>query len=197
MMDWLGTAVGFILGVISTIFTERINIWLNRPGIKVTFTPDEHCLRYSNANVKNGVRVFITESKFFRVRVENARKYPAKGCKCLITSLRRNMPNGTSETILADTLPLRWAYLGFDPIDLPLGAQFFADVISTLQNEKHFTIELPIQPLLLQHATTASALYVIELAVVGDNFDPQRLRVHFAWKQDWDFADVWAEAIKG
>ncbi len=53
-MEWIGTAVGFILGVASTLVTERINLWLNRPKITIDFTPDEHCLRFSHAHVQLG-----------------------------------------------------------------------------------------------------------------------------------------------
>lgn len=193
-MDWIGTAVGFVLGVVSTLFTERINLWLNRPGIHVSFQPDEQCLRETNAQVNDGTRIFLTESKFLRIKVSNRRRHPAKGCRCLITAIRRVSPDG-SETILGDTLPLRWAYLGFQPIDIPAGTTFYADILSTLQSNRHFTIELEAQPLLLQQATTVAAMYIVDVAVVGDNFDPVALRIHFDWKQDWDFSDVWAEQI--
>ena len=69
VMDWIGTSVAFVLGVLSTLFTERINLWLNRPGVTIEFSPDDHCLRFSHAHVKKGIQVYETESKFLRLRV--------------------------------------------------------------------------------------------------------------------------------
>jgi hypothetical protein len=195
--DWVGPIVGVIVGAVGTLVTERVNLWLNRPGIRIEFQPDEHCLRYSDAQASDGARTFLTKSKFLRVRVKNHRRYTAKGCRCLITSIRKTLAAGSSLTVLFDTLPLRWAYLDFKPIDIPAGAYFYADLISALRDHLHFTVELPVQPLALQGTTTETALYTFDVAVVGDNFDPERIRLFLDWKQTWDFKDVWSESMRG
>lgn len=91
--------------------------------------------------------------------------------------------------MLADTLPLRWAYLGFQPIDLPGRTHFYVDLISALQDRKYFSVELEAQPLVLQNATNAEAKYSFDVSVVGDNVDPVNLRVFLDWKCDWNFED--------
>jgi hypothetical protein len=192
-MEWIGTAVGFILGVASTLVTERIKLWLNRPEVVIGFARDEHCLRFSHAHVQDGIKVFETESKYLRLRVSNQRRFPAKNCRALLTDLRCYGDDDKSDLLLADTLPLRWAYLGFAPIDLPGGTHFYADVISTLQDQKHFTVELEKQPLVLQHVTERSAKYSFDISVVGDNFDPVNARVYLDWKRDWNFENVWID----
>src|SRR5689334_9448610 len=113
-MEWIGTAVGFILGVASGLLTERIKLWWTRPEIMIRFTPDEHCLRFSHAYVEDGIKVFETESKYLRLRVSNERRFPAKNCRALLTDLRcyGDGDGDKSDLLLADTLPLRWAYLG-------------------------------------------------------------------------------------
>lgn len=195
-MDWLGTVVGFIVGVISTIATERLNLWLNRPGIRIDFTNDEQCLRVSNAQVNDGTRVFMTESKFLRIGVTNTRGHSAKGCRCFITSIKKKRENGSELLLLADTLPLRWAYLGFDPIDLPPGTHLYADIISTLQDQDYFTLQSEIQPFVLANVTKDLGRYTFDVSVVGDNFDPVRVRIFLEWKGDWNFSDVWSENLK-
>ena len=192
-MDVVGTVVGFILGVGGTLTTERIGLWLKRPKIRVEFTPDEHCLRFSHAHVANGVRVFETESKFLRLRVSNESRFPAKNCRALLSDVRRYGSEQNSTLLLADTLPLRWAYLGFQPIDLPGRTHFYVDLISALQNDKHFKIGLEAEPLVLQNATRAEGKYSFDVSVVGDNFDPVSLRVCVNWKRDWDFEEIWTE----
>ena len=80
-----------------------------------------------------------------------------------------SISSNNAATILGDTLPLRWAYLGFQPIDIPAGATFYADILSTLQNNRYFTVELEAQPLLLHQATTDVALmhaFILTAAVL-------------------------------
>jgi hypothetical protein len=192
-MDVVGTVVGFVLGVVGTLATERIGLWLNRPKIRIEFTPDEHCLRFSHAHVDNGVRVFETEAKYLRLRVSNERRFPAKNCRALLSDFRRYGSDQSSALLLADTLPLRWAYLGFQPIDLPGRTHFYVDLISALENHKDFKVELEAQPLVLQNATNAEGKYSFDVSVVGDNFDPVNLRVFLNWKRDWDFEEIWTE----
>jgi hypothetical protein len=192
-MDVIGTVIGFILGAAGTLATERIRLWLNRPEIRIAFAPDEHCLRFTHAHVGNGARVFETESKYLRLRVSNERRFPAKNCRALLSDFRRYDNGQNSTLLLADTLPLRWAYLGFQPIDLPVRTHFYVDLISALQDRKHFTVELEAQPLVLQNATNAQGKYSFDVSVVGDNFDPVNLRVFLDWKRDWNFEDVWTE----
>jgi hypothetical protein len=83
--------------------------------------------------------------------------------------------------------------LGFQPIDLPGRTHFYVDLVSALQDQTHFNVELEAQPLVLQNATTAAAKYSFDVSVVGDNFDPVNLRVFLNWKRDWNFAEVWTE----
>ena len=192
-MDVLGTVVGFVLGAAGTLATERIRLWLNRPEIRIAFTPDEHCLGFSHAHVENGARVFETESKYLRLRVSNERRFPAKNCRALLSDFRRYDNDQSSTLLLADTLPLKWVYLGFQPIDLPGRTHFYVDLISALQDCKYFTVVLEAQPLVLQDATNAQAKYSFDVSVVGDNFDPVNLRVFLNWNRDWDFEDVWTE----
>ena len=192
-MDLIGTVVGFILGITSTLGTERLRLWLNRPRVRIQFTPDEHCLRFSHAHLQNGVRVFETESKFLRLRVSNERRFPAKNCRVLLSDFRRYDSDQTSVLLLADTVPLRWAYLGFQPIDLPGRTHFYVDLISALQDQKYFRVELKEQPLVLQNATNAEGKYSFDVAVVGDDFDPVSLRVFLNWKRDWNVEEVWTE----
>jgi hypothetical protein len=192
-MDVIGTMVGFVLGVSGTLVSERARLWLNRPKIQIEFTPDEHCFRFSHAHVGNGVRVFETESKFLRLRVSNERRFPAKNCRAFLTDFRRYGADPGSDLLLADTLPLRWAYLGFQPIDLPGRTHFYIDLISALQDQKHFTVELEAQPMLLQDATNAEGKCSFDVSVVGENFDPVNLRVFLNWKRNWNFEDVWTE----
>ena len=192
-MDVVGILVGFVLGIAGTLLGERIRLWLNRPKIRIEFTPDEHCLRFSHAHVDNGVRVFETESKYLRLRVSNKRRFPAKNCRTLLSDFRRHGNDRSSDLLLADTLPLRWAYLGFQPIDLPGRTHFYVDLISALQDRKYFSVELEAQPMVLQNATNAEGKYSFDVSVVGDNFDPVNLRVFLDWKRDWNFEEVWTE----
>jgi hypothetical protein len=134
-MEWIGTAVGFVLGVASGLITERIKLWWTRPEMMIHFTPDDDCLRFSHAYVQDGIKVFEIESKFLRLRVSNGHRFPAKNCRALLTELRCYGNGDKSDLLLADTLPLRWAYLGFAPIDLPGGTHFYVDVISTVQDQ--------------------------------------------------------------
>jgi hypothetical protein len=190
-MDVVGTIVGFVLGVAGTLATERIGLWLNRPKVRVEFTPDEHCLRFTHAYVSKGAALFETEAKFLRLRVSNKRRFPAKNCRALLSDFRRYGNDESSTLLLADTLPLRWAYLGFQPIDLPGRTHFYVDLISALQDHKGFKVECDAQPLVLQNATNAEGKYSFDVSVVGDNFDPVNLRVFLNWKRDWDFDEVW------
>src|SRR5262249_34537548 len=153
--------------------------------IRIALTPDNHCLRFSQAYVENGPRVFETESKFVRLRVSNERRFLAKNCRALLSDFRRYDNDQRSTLLLADTLPLRWAYLGFQPIDLPGRTHFYVDLISAIQDRKHFSIELEAQPLALQNATNVEGKYSFDVSVVGDNFDPVNRRVFLNWKRDW------------
>ena len=192
-MDVTGTLVGFFLGVLGTLGTERLKLWLNRPNVRVQFTPDEHCLRFSHAQVQAGIQVFETESKFLRLRVSNDRRFAGKNCRVFLSDFRRYNNDETSVLLLADTMPLRWAYLGFQPIDLPGKTHFYVDLITALQDQKHFTVQLEAQPMVLQNATDTKGKYSFDISVVGDNFDPVSLRVFLNWKRDWNFEEVWTE----
>lgn len=192
-MEWISTAFGFVLGIVGTLFTEWFTIWRKRPGITVSFHPDENCLREANAEMTAGLRVFEKEMKFVRVKVTNRRRYPARACRCFVTAIRKSSANET-KTVFADTLPLRWAYLDFLPIDIPAQTTFYADILSTQANQNYFRMEMNPLPLHFHHSTTERARYEIDMSVVGDNFDPVSFRLHLDWKQNWDVLDVWSES---
>ena len=137
--------------------------------------------------------MFETESKYLRLRVSNEIRFPAKNCRALLSDFRRYDNEQSSTLLLADTLPLRWAYLDFQPIDLPGRTHFYVDLISALQDRNYFTVELEAQPLVLQNATNAQGKYSFDVSVVGDNFDPVNLQVFLDWKRDWNFEKVWTE----
>lgn len=65
------------------------------------------------------------------------------------------------------------------------------DIISALQDQKHFSVELEKAPLVLQDATDRVSKYSFDISVVDDNFDPVNTRVYLDWKRDWNFEDVW------
>jgi hypothetical protein len=60
--------------------------------------------------------------------------------------------------------------LGFQSIDLPGRTHFYVDLISALQNHKHFKVELEAQPLVLQNATSAEGEYSFDVSVCWKQF---------------------------
>ena len=190
----MGLIVGVVTGVLTTIFADSIRRFLDRPSLVLSFQPDEYCLRESNANLPDGLRVFAEhEAKYLRFKVANERGTTARACRALIVELSRRSDDGAWQKLLVDTLPLRCAYLGFDPIEIPKGAHFYFDVVTAQDGDKYFKLQSHVSPFILQGATDTKTLYRFDIAVVGENCDRKMIRLCLDWKQHWNFVDVWEE----
>lgn len=124
---------------------------------------------------------------YIRVRVRNLGKQTAKGARVFLTDLHE-VHNGvaTPKSFVWDSLQLAWSGWKFEPLDVPQGVSFYADVMRVSKDKSGWL-------LWFQKSTLAddvdlahySGTLRFQVTVTADNATPASCEVDVTYNQDW------------
>lgn len=193
MNEWLKimitSIVTFVLGAVVAVFAEPFRRWLFSSRLIVSFEPkagaaSKH-IAITPAETSSGQ---VIMQKYIRAAARNVSWATAKECKVYLTSIEREIEPGHFKLLHHDPLPLPWALLGPDGIDIPRGMQFFFDIVMVQDGSN---LLLPqAKPAVVAWATTLrdAARYRFTVVAAGDNIAPVERSVIFNWKGSFDSA---------
>ncbi len=191
--DWLGTVASLVIGLFLGLVTEPFRLWLLRPIVVATFTRDEHCLRETPVRVTAAEAVFSSYAKVVRFFVRNTRRFVAKSCRSYLSSIEQRAADGSYSLIFADRLPLTWAYIGADAIDIPGHFGLYCDLAASSEADKRLSVHTQPRPELFGTLLREKATYRFTVIVTGANINPVTIQICIDWKGDWNIQDVWEE----
>ncbi len=144
-----------------------------------------------------GEQVFETQAKVVRFYVFNKRMFHAKGCVAYLIGIDRRDAGGKYSNLFADRIPVRWAYLGSDALDIPGRTGLYCDVATSVDeaNARLMPNADPVIPKLFPYLLREHATYRFTILVTARNAKPLTVRICIRWKGHWDIAadDVWQE----
>ncbi len=81
-------------------------------------------------------------------------------------------------------------------MDLIHGVSQYVDVISTVEINNTFEVHVAPMPLRYRPLFSAHAKTLrLTIQVSGDGVDPQLIRIVFAWKGNWEKADIYEDPL--
>ena len=183
-----GTIVGFMLG----LFAAPLKAYFFRPKVTASFTANDHCIRQTPVATKDGI-VAGVKQWVVRFEVKNGSRFLAKACRVYLDRVERVSTNEV-ELLLADRVALKWAYIGYDPQDIPGTTGIYCDLVSTFDSGSPLTLHTDTFPVILIEAFKKPGIYRFRCFVAGDNFKPQIIQVMVDWKGQTPLNDVWQES---
>ncbi len=202
--DWLAMVTGAALalfGAFSAIVAEGLKNLLIRPRVRLSFVPDDHCLRDTPAVITLPLEsggTFDSECRMSVVRfhVLNAGRTLAKSCRAYLDEVHRIHPSGSEELLCADRIPLKWAYVGFDAQDIPGETGIYCDLASTdnlAGFQKKLSLHVTSMPLVLKWDQLTPGTYRFRCYVAGENVKPAWISIMIDWKEAFPIHDVWVD----
>jgi len=176
------------------MFAEPARNWLLRAKLRVSFKQEEDCV----ARTPTGGG---SDAVYIRLKVVNERRRMARSCRAFLVKVEKQTRPGVYEnTIYADSLQLAWSCQARGeerrPMDLIHGVSQYVDVISTVEINNTFEVHVAPMPLRYRPLFSAHAKTLrLTIQVSGDGVDPQLIRIVFAWKGNWEKADIYEDPL--
>ena len=182
--------LGFIAGFGVAIFAEPIRQWIYRPKVKLLFGSSQDFI--TSTEEFDGESKY--HAKYVRLMTTNHSSHLARGCRVFLTLIERETETGRFErTQYCDSIQLAWSVRGtqtFSSIDLPNGLTQFVDVISTREHATAFQVHVQSLPFRYESILSQPNTYRFTCRVVGDDIEPDELRLVFRWDGEWNLFSV-------
>ncbi len=194
--------------------SEWLRQYWNRTKISLKFEPPKEkqgpyfgCVYWiSNTPKENGVKNAV----WVRMRVKNEGRLLARLCllfarlcrssfrlhqpsvesrQPFLTTIERKDKNGKYKEVHRDMLQLHWAFRDGEKepaIDIPGEWEAYCDVFQTIEGVHHFQPRTVAQPVTWQQCLNQGGEYRLEVAVNGDNIEPQKKYLYIKWAEKWD-----------
>ncbi len=187
MCEYTGIAITFLLGFATAIFAEPIRRWLFRSNVSLVFQPrigfGRRCVSLSTTTKPDVM------AKYVRVLAKCSSKLcvPAIRCRAFLTRIERRGPGETKYTELHhDPIPLNWAYIGSDPLDISPGMKFYFDVVAVNSSQNLLEPQTTISPVTWAELLKEPGRYRFSIELAGDNVGPVPETVEFEWKGNFN-----------
>jgi hypothetical protein len=130
MNEFAKIAIGFVLGSCIAVFAEPLRRWLFKSRVSLCFQPKigfgRRCVSLTTTNHSNVM------AKYIRVLAKCSSRcgITAKQCRPFLTKIEKLDPavDGHKE-LHHDPLPLNWAFIGDQPLDINSRMEFYFDVV--------------------------------------------------------------------
>ena len=190
-INWISYVVSVAIGLLLGVVTEPLRLWLLRPKLTASFTADEHCLRQTPVVGNTPQGEIHSTAKVARFLVRNEARFAAKNSRGYLTQIEKRNTDGSFTIEFADRLPLRWSYIGAEPVDIPGQTQLYCDVAGASQIQPSLNPYTEPGAQLFHEIFAEHAVYRFSVIVTADNVRPITLQILIDWKGNWNFVDVW------
>ena len=183
--------VGTWIIAIAAIWGEKIRSRLFRPGLHLALLSEvgEFVMEAQPPKKKGGQAHFVP-TRYFRLRVTNARSFPAaREVEVLLTKLEKRGPDGRPQAMYAGPLPLTWRHQEIYPRTRTIGHSTEADVeLLSIQDGL-----LKLRPMLVpdnfpETAAGETHLWITAIAR-GLEGESAPLRLRIDWDGVWEHGD--------
>jgi len=185
MNDFLKIAVAFILGFATAVLAEPFRRWLFRSAISPTFKPKigfgRQCVCLSTTSHPDVM------AKYIRVLVECSSwlGVTAQGCRPFLTRIERLEPE--YKELHHDPIPLNWAYVGHQALDIHRGMKFYFDVVAVKSDDNRLQPQTTVVPETWVPLLSRPGKYRFTVIVSGQNVQPKECKkVTFQWNGQFD-----------
>jgi hypothetical protein len=183
-IDLGGTTAALLAGLVVGIVADPLRQWLLRARLLAEFQDDDECVRDTPATFNTQMGQQQGRGTYTRVRVKNAARFTARTCRPYLAKIEAQDEQGRFSTLFSDTLPLTWAYLNFQPVDIPRGVWFFYDIFYTFPGTRYVIPETEPKPQIFAELLSRHRRYRFTTIVAGENVPPITTVLEVHWKGD-------------
>lgn len=183
MTALLSFAAGFIIAV----FAEPARRWLFSSAVTLSFEPKigfgRRWICLTNTNT-DGVA-----SKYIRVlaRCSSRMGVTANRCTPFLTKIEKHDPtNNDYRELHHDPIPLNWAYIGEQQLDIHPQTEFYFDVLEVNSKQNLLRPQTTISPETWAQLLQKPGKYKFSVMLSGENIGPVRRSIEFEWKGSFD-----------
>lgn len=197
----LKTTVPFLAGFVTAIFAPSLRNWLTRPSLRMTFNPDfgEGAGFISLSPEQEGGS---EKTYCVRAAVQNKSRFIARNCQAYLISIEyKGNHSAASRSTLGvgnaispdgyqllhqDPIPLRWAFVGVQPVDLPPKLKFHVDVFKVNNFKNQMVPQTQPQAVIWASNLTQKGWYRYTISMTGENINPVSTTVEVNWQGDFE-----------
>jgi hypothetical protein len=113
---WL-TGFAALLASFVALFGEAVRGWIWRPNLTVSHVPGpDYCEKVTVLGMANG-RILTAKGYYFRLLISNKGPRRAEKVEVLVTSLRKQQPDGSRPMVRRYSMNLKWTHVGTNMLD--------------------------------------------------------------------------------
>jgi hypothetical protein len=179
-----GSAIGggLVAGLLSGAY-QHLREYASRPILKIDFADDDSHKVESSEQSSEGTEAYYV---YIRVRVRNAGRQVARGCRVFLVYIEEVHPSGqTTRTVFHESRQLAWAGFKFVPTDLPAGLDFYSDILRVSKDVSGWVIS--VEQLFANERSLKSyeGTYRFHLAATCDNAELAWCVVDVSYAGNW------------
>ncbi|NQT17771.1 MAG: hypothetical protein HQ582_33760 [Planctomycetes bacterium] len=180
--------ITFVLGFCAAVFAEPIRRRLFRSAISLKFEPKigfgRQCVSLTSTTqadvMAKYVRVLATCSS--RIGVT------ARACQPFLTRIERVAPHYCE--LHHDPIPLNWAYIGHQALDIHPQMAFYFDIVAVNSAENILRPQTTVDPMTWPTLLSQPGRYRFSVTLSGENIkrvpDSQSPMIEFEWGGSFD-----------
>jgi hypothetical protein len=184
ILTWL---LSFFAGFFVAVFAEPLRRWLFKSTVSLSFRPRiGFGRRWVSLTTTTTTGVM---AKYIRVLAKCTSRVgvTANRCKPFLTKIEKRDPalNGYRE-LHHDPLPLNWAYIGDQQLDIHPEMEFYFDVAEVNSAQNLLRPQTTIAPETWAALLREPGTYRFSVVLSGENIRPVPLSIEFEWKGSFD-----------
>jgi len=188
MSEFAKISIPFVLGFCIAVLAEPLRRWLFRSVVSLKFEPKigsgRQCVSLTTTNQPTVM------AKYIRVlaKCSSRLSVTASGCKPFLTKIEKLDPsiNGYRE-LHHDPIPLNWAYIGDEALDIHPEMEFYFDVVEVNSAQNLLRPQTTITPETWTELLREPGRYKFSVVLSGDNIGrPVPKTIEFEWKGSFD-----------
>lgn len=189
MSDFTKIAITFVLGFCTAVFAEPLRRWFFRSVVSLKFDPrigfGRRCVSLTTTT-QPGVM-----AKYIRVLVMCSSRIgiTANRCKPFLTTIEKfDASLGGYRELHHDPIPLNWAYIGDQPLDIHPEMEFYFDVLEVNSAENVLRPQTTISPETWTQLLSETGRYRFSVVLSGENIKPTPpdRQIEFEWRGSFD-----------
>lgn len=179
--------LSFLAGFFTAVFAEPLRRSLFKSTVTLKFEPridfGKRWIAFTTTSMPE------VEAKYIRVSAKCSSRIgvTANRCRPFLTRIeyQESDTNGYKE-LHRDPIPLNWAYIGDQELDIHPQMEFFFDVVAVNSNEKQLRPQTTEKPLIWAKLLEGAGRYKFTVVLSGENIKPVALTLEFEWKREFE-----------
>jgi hypothetical protein len=122
---------------------------------------------------------------YIRVRIRNVGRRAAKNCLVFLVGVKEVHPSGLTSTSFYDAQPLAWPGWSFPPRDVPMGVDFYVDLMKVSKHSPGWLISVERHFADQESLKNYSGTYRFQLMATAENAEPYLFEIDVTYDKDW------------